>query len=296
MKHIKKALKILLDIFTLLISKSIVWFSSLTKKQKIQFLSFLSLTTIALFIYRENTKPPIDPSNISPLGGTYEYTDPNGGIFDLFGLGGKNKEETPQKTIQTVADYKELEQTLLTSMEMGMESQSGYSLGTLYLTDFKLEDGNIDKDIEKAKYFFNKSLNAGNYSAAYNLAMIDVYNKDYDSALMLLDNTLTITKEADAKNNSEQMKYNRVFLASTFASIVLEHEYDNKEAVNKAILYLDQLASVKYPTTLFLLANLYNVRGDENKANLLLNMACGNTNNVTPDPQVRELCNKLRAE
>lgn len=179
------------------------------------------------------------------------------------------QEQAQDGEIKTKADYMELVSSLEASMKMGLVDTSSYYLGTVYLTDFTLSDGNIPKDIQKAKHYFKISLANGNFMASYNLAMIDVYNKQYDSALFLVDNTLS-----RMPSEGEKIEATNKFLSTLFASIVLEYKPDDGEAVKKAIVTLEPYAGLDVPTSMFMLASLYGIDGNEQKANLLLNTAC----------------------
>lgn len=186
--------------------------------------------------------------------------------------------------IKTKADYIELISSLESSMKMGLVDTSSYYLGTVYLTDFKLTDGEIPKDIKKAQHYFRISLDSGNHMAAYNLAMIEVYDKKYDSALFLIDNTL-----ARMPKGGEKIEAANKFLTALFASIVLEFKSDDDEAVNKAIVMLEPYAGLDVPTSMFMLANLYEIEGSTEKANLLLNIACTRGKGS----EIKELCKQF---
>jgi len=189
--------------------------------------------------------------------------------------------------VKTMADYAELVSSLESSMKMGLVGTSSYYLGTVYLTDFNLTDGDIQKDINKAKHYFKISLENGNYMAAYNLAMIDIYNKDYDSALFLIDNTLSRMPKS-----GEKAEATKKFLSALFASIVLEFKPSDTEAVRKAIDTLEPYAGLDVPTSMFLLANLYRIDGNIDKANLLLNTACTRGQGS----EIKQLCRQFKVQ
>lgn len=193
--------------------------------------------------------------------------------------------QTQDGQVKTKADYRELINSLESSMKMGLVDTSSYYLGTVYLTDFKLTDGDIPKDINRAKYYFKISLQNGNYMAAYNLAMIDVHAKKYDSALFLIDNTLVRMPKS-----GEKIEASNKFLTSLFASIVLEFKSDDDEAVKKAIVILEPYAGLDVPTSMFMLANLYGIADNTEKANLLLNTACTRGKGS----EINKLCRQFR--
>jgi TPR repeat protein len=194
-----------------------------------------------------------------------------------------------QRDIKTQADFKEFTQTLEEGLKMGQVNPYAFILGSTYLTDFKLTDGVIPKDIKKARYYFAMSLDDGNHAAAYQLSMIDVHNEDYGSALYMLDKTISNIKR-DTEEDPYKNGLARSFLAVTFGSITMQFLSSDEEAVNKAISLMENTTyNDDTPTALFLLANLYNSQGKQNKANELLSKAC-NYKGASKDARLDSIC------
>ena len=197
-----------------------------------------------------------------------------------------------QRDVKTKADFNDLVASLKSAIDMGQVKPYAYYLGAAYLTDFNVSDGIIEKDIKKAKYFFAMSLNDGNYAASYQLAMIELSKKNYDSALFVLDSTL-FKLDRDKEQDPYKSELAKSFLATTFGTIVLEYKYKDKEAIGKAIRLLEGNTQKKdAPTILFILANLYNIDGQKEKANKLLTHSCSMKSGAR-DPRLDALCSQL---
>jgi tetratricopeptide (TPR) repeat protein len=200
-----------------------------------------------------------------------------------------------QKDIKTKADFMEFVSTLEGAMKMGQINPYAYLLGMAYLNDIKVVDGVIPKNIEKARYYLRISYNDGNYAAAYHLAMILVGEKQYDQALFLLDSTIQKLKR-DKKQDSYKSGLAESFLVTTFGTVVLEYKAKDKEAILKAIEIME---SSRYkddaPTALFILANLYHLSGNTDRANALLNKSC-KTTGKNKDIRLDRICSQFIVE
>jgi len=179
-----------------------------------------------------------------------------------------------QRDIKTKADFLEFVSALKDAMKMGQINPYSYLLGMAYLNDIRVVDGIIPKDIKKARHYLRISYNDGNYAASYHLAMILVGEKKYDQALFLLDSTVQKLKR-DKRLDPYKSGLAESFLVTTFGTIVLEYKANDKEAILKAI---EVMESSKHkddsPTALFILANLYHLSGNSDRANDLLNKSC----------------------
>jgi len=197
-----------------------------------------------------------------------------------------------QRDIKTKADFDELISSLKGAIDMGQTNPYSYYLGAIYLSDFNVTDGFIEKDIDKAKMYFIMSLQDKNYAAAYQLAMIELYKKNSDSALFSIDDALNRMSE-DKEIENEKAKSIRVFLSTTFSTIVLEHKSNDKEAIERAIELLHREENnTKLPTVLFILANLYYLDGKSEKANEILNKSCKSDKKVL-DPRLKMMCHQF---
>ena len=198
-------------------------------------------------------------------------------------------DSTPQKDIETREDYNEFISVLKEAISMGDKMRSAYYLGTVYLTDFNLSNGeNIPKDVERAEKYFKMALDEGNYMSSYNLAMIYASKKEIGKALFAID--LSLEKMKMTKN--ENLPLER-FLSSVFASITLEYRADDKEAVSHAITLLLPFATRGKPTILFMLANLFKIQKQDEKANSLLNTACTSDSSIM-DYRLRQICSNFK--
>jgi TPR repeat protein len=198
-----------------------------------------------------------------------------------------------QRDIRTMADFKEFTSTLEEALKMGQINPYAFVLGSAYLTDFNLKDGSIKKDIKKARYYFSMSLDDDNYAAAYQLAMIDVHNKEYGTALYTLDKTISTIKR-DSESDPYKKGLAQSFLAVTFGSITMQFLSKDKEAVQKAITLMEETTfKDDTPTALFLLANLYNSQGMQEKANSLLSKAC-NYRGSSKDARLDAICKQFQ--
>jgi len=197
-----------------------------------------------------------------------------------------------QRDVKTKADFNDLVTSLRSAIDMGQINPYAYYLGAAYLTDFKVSDGYIKKDIQKAEYYFKMSLDEGNYAASYQLAMIQISRSNYDSALFVVDSAIS-KLERDREQEPLKAEVAKSFLATTFGTIVLEYKYKDKEAVSRAIKLLENNAQKKgAPTILFILANLYNVDGQKEKANILLTRSC-KMKGGTRDSRLDALCSQF---
>lgn len=184
--------------------------------------------------------------------------------------------QSENRAINSSKDYHEIIRDMNELIKHGDSARGGYFLGMIYLTDFQFEDEVIKKDIKKAEKFFKMSLDAGNYVSAHHLAFININNNNIDEALFLIEQTIRdakIAQEKDFKNTDSII----LFLSTEFATIVLQYREEDKAAINKAIELLERVATVSTPSSLYILANLYNVLGNEEKSQLLLNIACKNS-------------------
>ena len=205
---------------------------------------------------------------------------------------GESEATQEQRDVKTKADFNDLVSSLKSAIDMGQINPYSYYLGAVYLTDFNVSDGFIEKDIKKAEYYFRMSFNEGNYAASYQLAMIELSKKNYDSALFVIDSAI-FKLENDRRQDPYKSELAMSFLATTFGTIVLEYKYADKEAVAKAIRLLENNNKKKdAPTILFILANLYNIDGQKEKANKLLTHSCS-MKGVARDPRLNALCNQF---
>ena len=194
-----------------------------------------------------------------------------------------------QRDIKTMADYRDFISAMQMPIRMGQINPYAYFLGIAYLTEFKVKEGVIPRDTEKAQRYFALSYEAGNRIAAYQLAMIKVSQKKYDEALFLLDNALM---QLDNSKNEDPFKIEHAkgFLSTAFGTIVLQFKQSDMEAVLRAIEIMESsLKDKNTPTSLFVLANLYKVAKNTKKANMLLNAACKSASG-DKDPRLDRIC------
>jgi len=197
-----------------------------------------------------------------------------------------------QRDIKSKADFDELVSILKGAIDMGQINPYSYYLGATYLSDFNVSDGLIEKNVDKAKMYFTLSLKDKNYAAAYQLAMIELYKKNSDSALFTIDDALYRMGE-DKEIEIEKAKSIKMFLSTTFSTIVLEYKSNDKEAVARGIeLLKNEEENNGTPTVLFILANLYYLDGKSEKANEILNKSCKSKQNEI-DPRLQMMCQQF---
>lgn len=205
----------------------------------------------------------------------------------------KNPADKEQREFKVKADFEDFVNTMNEAMKLGQINPYAFFLGSAYLTDFKLEDGDIPKDIKKAQYYFSLSYEDGNYAAAYQLAMIEVSKNNYGGALFVLDKAITSLQQ-DTTQEPFKKNLAQSFLAVTFGSITMQFLSQDAEAVSRAISLIEQTSfNEDAPTALFILANLYHVKGDKNKANALLSKAC-NYKGPNKDARLDAICGQFR--
>jgi TPR repeat protein len=203
--------------------------------------------------------------------------------------------ENEQREFKVKADFEDFVNTMNEAMKLGQVNPYAFFLGSAYLTDFKLDDGDIPKDIKKAQYYFTLSYEDGNYAAAYQLAMIEVSRNNYGGALFVLDKAITSLRHDDTQDPFKK-NLAQSFLAVTFGGITMQFLSQDKEAVERAIGLIEQTSfNEDAPTALFILANLYHVKGAEDKANALLSRAC-NYRGPNKDARLQAICSQFRAE
>jgi len=205
------------------------------------------------------------------------------------------EEQPRQRDIKTMADYRDFISAMQMPIRLGQVNPYAYFLGIAYLTEFKVKEGVIPRNIQKAQHYFSLSYNAGNHIAAYQLAMIKVAQKKYDEALFLLDSALM---QLDSSKNEDPFKieHAKSFLSVAFGTIVLQFKQSDREAVLRAIEIMESsLKDKNTSTSLFVLANLYRAAGTIKKANMLLNAACKSASG-DKDPRLDRICAQYRVK
>jgi len=178
---------------------------------------------------------------------------------------------------------------LIKALESAPTGEFSFYLGIIYLNGINKPDSEgktIKKDIEKAKFFFNKAIQLGYYNAAQILGALYLYHKDF-------------MKEP---NNIEKAEYylnlaikNGLYDGTTsLAEIYINYKNNYK----KGLEYLELGSVHNIPTSQLMLAMLYNwgyknpttgfqIKKDPYTAQMLLTKACTNKN-ITK--KVKEFC------
>jgi len=177
-----------------------------------------------------------------------------------------------QREIESKSDFEDFKKTMLTATQFEPK-KSYYALGLLFSNNIPLKNGKfIQADLQTSKEYFYKAFDAGNLMSAYNIAMIDVVNKEYDSAVHILQQGLSkidVDKSEDISTGS--------FLSSTLAGVVLDKMPKNQEAMQMSIDYLlPYVEKQKLATAEYLLSNLYMATNQRKEADNFLNRACTN--------------------
>lgn len=158
-------------------------------------------------------------------------------------------------------------------------AQGYFILGSLYLKEFHFKNKTIYRNFDKALAYFYQSLKNGNKLAAYFIGLIEYRKGNVYKALYILQNTLNSLQKAP-----DNVTYS--LLAKEYASIVLDKLRNDKNALQKAIFYLQKVNS-NDKAAAYLLANLYYFKGPKyiNLANRILSYACN-----TKNPQLHKIC------
>ena len=181
--------------------------------------------------------------------------------------------------IRSAAEYRRMEADLSQAALLG-DARAAFLLGMLYASPAVLDDGStIPARPKKARKYLEDALNGGIGLAALELAMLEVKSGSPANGLHAIDRAFETTQMADP---------DRIVLATQFAAIVLDYFPKEKRAVEKAAARLESAIHGKdVPTAAYLLANLYRVEGEMDRANRFLNRAC--QSDKAPD-ELRKMC------
>lgn len=189
-------------------------------------------------------------------------------------------QEKKQK-LETLNDFQQLENDLKEALVKGDKAKL-VLLGLLYANDTVLTDGNIIKsDFNKSQAYLKEGLKEGFGIASMFIVLFDTLKQgDVDYSLLTLEQGLK------AKNNKNS---DFVLLAIMYNSLVLEFKSIDVNYVKKALDLTYPISEKTNISTLdFTIANLLNLVGMKEKANIYLNTACNNPN---VDPGIQEACN-----
>lgn len=155
----------------------------------------------------------------------------------------------------------------LTQSSMFGSNIASYSLGLFWDQGYVLTDGTkVIADKEKAFGYYKKALSQGSVLAAYNVSLYYALKGRWHKVVMVLGKAI----DMDAVN--PRMKN---YLVNVYASNVLDHFGDNKDLLLKSEKYLTgSHADLSVPATQYYLANVYNLLGEYDKADLYLVEAC----------------------
>jgi tetratricopeptide (TPR) repeat protein len=186
--------------------------------------------------------------------------------------------ENVGESIKTYKDYLKFKEEI-EKMAVFEPARAYFILGTLYFKSFKFKNKTIEPDLNKALEYFYKSFKHGNKLSAYYIALIEYNKGNVYKALMVLDNALKDIK--DYKNNIYSL------LSIEYASIVLDTLRDDKDALNKAIKYIENV-DISNDVAAYLYANLLYFSSAKNvdKASKVLNYVCTHTKNK----EIKKMC------
>jgi len=178
-----------------------------------------------------------------------------------------SKESSIQQ-LKTIADVHVFIQDIEESIQNG-NSISLYVLGVFYMQDHKTENGIFKADITKGIQNLTQAAKKGYGVASSYLALFYLKNNEPEAAIRQLRWTIVKTNKTPKK-----LKYNA---SLEFATIVLDYFSSDQSRLEEARDYLlISLKKEKSPVLEFLLANIYNKLGKNDKANFYLNSACTN--------------------
>lgn len=187
-----------------------------------------------------------------------------------------SEKQSEQKTINSIEDFNELEKTMLDAIKLG-DSSKYMALGSLYLEDYSFKT----KDIEKAKFYFEKSLQEGYGLAALPLSYLSLEQQQLDDALLILDKGISV---------SEKDLNSQVIMAVFFNGLILDNKYEDVRYVHKALDLTYPISQKINKSALdFTVANLLQLAGNEEEAKQYLNTAC---NNPEIDAELKKSCDE----
>lgn len=188
-------------------------------------------------------------------------------------------EEPEQKKIESLKDLNEFRTDLTAAIKQG-NAALALPLGMSYLEGHQFSDGNEAPDIEKAMMVFETGARGGHVESAYWLSYLLVLQKKYDKSLEVLSPLLSSAKVSKPYYQA----------ASLYATTVLDHMAQDTLEMEKAIAFLERGESALMPATArYILANLYNINGQEERANKNLQMACTDT---SAPGELRSICQR----
>lgn len=205
-----------------------------------------------------------------------------------FSFGGVN-ESVGQKKIETKADFKQLEKTLLES-QMYEPKKSSYYLGLIYSSTFTLKNGEeIKPDYKKSLSHFKNSYESGNKMAAFNISMILASQGKLDEGIFILDQTI---REINAKTDRQDISTGS-YLSVALASLIMDTKAGDAEAISLGISHLENYVQISnIPTGDYILSRMYLAKGDLNSANKYLTRAC---KNPTAPKEIATVCSSMKA-
>ena len=183
-----------------------------------------------------------------------------------------------QNAIKTYQDYLNFKNAL-NRMLVLQPAKASFILGSLYLKTFIFPSKTIMPNYNKALFYFKQSLEKGNYLAAYYIGLIENKRGNVYKALDVLQSTMNKIKKPDTVYN---------LLAIQYSSIVLDNLKNDKNAINKAIKYIEKV-NANNDIAAYLFANLLYFSSPDNvkKASRILNYVC----NKTKIKGLKKMCN-----
>ena len=173
-----------------------------------------------------------------------------------------------QRKLNTINDYKELVSDLKKAIVIG-DMRSKFWLGTLYYSGAKLKDGTVIKpQKEKGLSLLYSAITAG-YTQAFSFLSIQ-YIKQKDVG--------KLSKIVKLAQESKEISLtDKDYFSSLLASLILDTNSSDGVAIEVALKWLYQ-AEKKRPTPKmqFIIANMYNMLGNDAAAVMYLNKSCSN--------------------
>lgn len=158
---------------------------------------------------------------------------------------------------------------------------TAFEIGLVYEDGIIGEDGVKTQDKETAIRYFIKAFEMKDYRVVFKLVTYLLEEKQKEKALEIIQ---------EAINNTSNKRSLLIGLVSLYATVGIDYFPGNSEVFMDALVNLSKITNKELdetPTLKFLKANIMNVVGDRNKAEILLNQACFASN--TPI-ELRKIC------
>ena len=173
-----------------------------------------------------------------------------------------------EKSINSISAFKELESTLKKLANLG-DLKSLLALGALYEQSFNFQDGtSIKPDITEARRHYESAAKKNSSLAFFKLAMQDVSSGNFDSAY------IKFKKSATAKTDPSFVP-----AAVALSSLTMDkYQSDTKKLLDASNILKPIADKADLPTAFFVLANNYNLLGQDAAASKYLTAACKSKN------------------